>query len=82
LALGEDDAAGEGLAIAGAFTVALGEGDEDPVGLAAFRVFESLTGSVAQPAANAIDDIVRSSSAMRLILVVFGVLIFSSFEQD
>jgi len=63
LALGE--AAGEGL-VAGpgffavAFAVALGEGDVEAVGLAVFGVFESLTGSVAQPAANAMEPIVRS----------------------
>ena len=77
---GEGLAAGLGFAVV--FTVAPGEGDVDAVGLAAFGVFASLTGSVAQPAANTIDDSVRSSGAMRLILVVFGVLIFSSFEQD
>lgn len=80
LALGEDDAAGEGLAaglglFAGAFAVPLGEGDADAVGLAAFVVFESLTGSVAQPAANAMETIVRSRSAVRLITLMFVVLI-------
>ncbi len=79
LALGEDDAAGEGLAaglglFAGAFAVAPGEGDVDTVGLAALGVFESLAGSVAQPAANAMETIVRSS-AVRLIMLMFGVLI-------
>jgi hypothetical protein len=78
--LGEDDAAGEGLAaglglFAGAFAVPLGEGDADAVGLAAFVVFESLTGSVAQPAANAMETIVRSRSAVRLITLMFVVLI-------
>jgi hypothetical protein len=83
LALGDDDAAGDGLAtglglFAGAFTVAPGEGDAD-----AFGVFESLTGSVAQPAANAMEAIVKSRSAVRLIMLVFGVLIcFASCQQD
>jgi hypothetical protein len=78
LALGEADAAGEGLAAGlGAFTGVLTvAGDVDGEGLAVFGVFESLTGSVAQPAANTIDNIVRSRSAVRLIMVVFGVLIF------
>ncbi len=83
LALGVDDAAGEGLAtglglFAGAFTVALGEGDVD-----AFGAFESLTGSVAQPAANAMEAIVKSRSAVRLIMLMFGALIsFASCQQD
>ena len=80
LALGEDDAAGEGLAaglglFAGALAVAPGEGDVDAVGLAAFGVFELLTGSVAQPAANAIEAIARRRSVVRLIMLMFGVLI-------
>jgi len=84
LALGVDDAAGEGLAaglglFAGELTVA---GGIDGEGLAVVGEVELFTGSVAQPAANTIDDKVRSSSTMRLILVVFEVLIFSSFEQD
>ena len=77
--MGEDDAAGEGLAaglgVAVVFTVAPGEGDVDAVGLAAFGVFESLTASVAQPAANAIAATVRSRSMVRLIMLMFGVLI-------
>ena len=80
--MGEDEAAGEGLAaglglFVGELTVA---GGMDGEGLAV--VVELFTGSVAQPAANTIDDNVRSSSAMRLNLVVFGLLIFSSFKQD
>ncbi len=82
LALGE--AAGEGLAaglglFAGALSVALaGEGDVD---VEVFGEFELLTGSVAQPAANMIESVVRSRSALRLIM--FGVLIsFASFQQD
>ena len=82
--MGEADAAGEGLAaglglFTGPPTVA---GGMDGEGLAVVGEVELFTGSVAQPAANRIDDIVRNSRAMRLILVVFGVLIFSSFEQD
>ena len=80
LALGEDVAAGEGLAaglglLTGAFAVELGEGDVNAVGLAAFVVFESLTGSVAHPAANAMEAMVRSRSAVRLNMLMFGVLI-------
>jgi hypothetical protein len=60
---------------AGAFIAALGDGDADAVGLAAFGVFESLTGSVAQPAANAMEVIVSSRSAVRLIMLMFGVFI-------
>ena len=78
LALGEDDAAGEGLAAGlGLFTGALtGAGGMDGEGLAVVGEVELFTGSVVQLAANTIDDSVRSSSAMRLILVAFGVLIF------
>ena len=78
LALGEDDAAGEGLAaglglFAVVFTAALG--DVEAVELAAFGVVESLTGSVAQPAANAMEAIVISRSALRRMTLMFGVLI-------
>jgi hypothetical protein len=80
LALGECDAAGEGLAaglglFAGALTVALGEGDVDGEGLAVLEESKLFTGSVAQPAANTIENIVRSRSAVRLIMFMFGVLI-------
>ena len=76
--MGEDDAAGEGLAAGlGLFTGALtGAGGMDGEGLAVVGEVELFTGSVVQLAANTIDDSVRSSSAMRLILVAFGVLIF------
>lgn len=79
LALGEGEAAGEGLAaglalFAGAVTVApLGEGDVDGDEFSVFGEVELLAGSVAQPAANTIANIVRSRSAVRLIMV--GVLI-------
>ena len=78
LVLAEGDAAGEGLAtelgvLTGALTVELGEGDA-AAGLAV-GVVASLTGSLAQPAANAIEVIVRRRSAVRLILFIFEVLI-------
>ena len=78
LALGEGEAAGEGLAagpelFVGALSVALaGEGDVDGE-LAVVGEFELLTGSVAQPAANTIANVVRSRSAERLITLMFGV---------
>ena len=79
LALGEGDAAGEGLGLgvlAGAPSVApLGETAVDGEGLAVVGEFELSTGSVAQPAANTSEAIVRSSSAVRLIMSMFGVLI-------
>jgi hypothetical protein len=80
LAFGEGEAAGAGLAaglglFAGALAVALGEGAVDAEGAAAFGVFESLTGSVAQPAASAIEPTVRSRSVVRLIVFIFDVLI-------
>jgi hypothetical protein len=87
LALGEGDATGEGLAAGLAvFTgavVAAGEADVDGAGLAVVGVFELFSGSVAQPAANAIESVATSSSAMRLIKFMFGVVIsFTSLEQD
>ena len=83
LLLAEGDAAGEGLAAGlDVLTGALGEGAA-AAGLAAAGVFASLAGSEEQPAANAIETIVRRRSAVRLIMFVFEVLItFSSFEQD
>ena len=81
LVLGEADAAGEGLAaglswLAGAVSVApLGEAAVDAGGLVGVGEFELLAGS--QPAANPIEAIVRSSSPVRLIMFMFGVLIFS-----
>ena len=77
MALGEADAAGEGLAGGlGLFTGVLAvAGGVDGEGLA-LGVVELLTGSAAQPAANTIDKIVRKRSAVRLIIFMFGVLIF------
>ena len=76
--LGEADAAGDGLAtrlglFKGVLPVAGGVAGD---GLAVLGALELLTGSVAQPAANKIDNIVRSRSAVRLIMFMFGVLIF------
>ena len=79
LALGEGDVVGEGVAaglelVAGAVSVApLGEADVDGAGLAVFGEFELLAGS--QPAANPIETIVISRSAVRLIMFIFGLLI-------
>ncbi len=89
-ALGEGDAAGEGLRLglglfAGALPVApLVEGELDGDGLAVAGEFELLTGS--QPAANTIERIVRRRRAARLIMFIFGVLIsflphFSKIEK-
>jgi hypothetical protein len=87
LALGEGDATGEGLAAGlglfrGALSVArLGEVDADGEGLATAGEFELLAGS--QPAADMIENVVRSASAVRLIRLMFAVVIvFSSFQQD
>ncbi len=88
LALGEGDAAGDGLAaglglIAGALDVALGEGEVAAEGLAVFGEVELSPGSVAHPAANMIEHIGRSRSAVRLMMFMFGVFIsFASLEQD
>ena len=75
LALG--DAAGEGLAaglemVAGVFSIAAA-GEADGEGLAAAGEFELLAGSVAQPAANTIENIVRSRSAVQLMMLSFAV---------
>ncbi len=81
MALGEGDAAGEGLAdglglVPGALSVApLGDLDVAGEGLAVAGVFELLSGSVAQPAANIIEDIATRRRAVRLIMFMFGVLI-------
>lgn len=83
------DAIGEGLAAGLAvFTGAVvvgpaGEAEVDGAGLAVVGVFALFSGSVAQPAAKAIESVARSSSAVRLIKFMFGVVIsFSSLEQD
>ncbi|MGI9069553.1 MAG: hypothetical protein ACR2HX_24505 [Pyrinomonadaceae bacterium] len=88
LALGEDDAAGDRLAaglglFAGALVVGLGEGELAAEGFAVFGEVELSPGSVAQPAANMIEHIVSSRSAVRLMMFMFGAFInFASFEQD
>jgi hypothetical protein len=89
LALGEGDVTGEGLA-AGleSFTGAVpvgpaGEEEVEGEGRAAFGVFGLFSGSVAQPAANTIENMVRSRSAVRLIRLMLGFFIsFPSFQQD
>ena len=85
LALGEGDAAGDGLATGlgatGALSVvALGDATGD--GLAVAGEFELFAGS--QPTANIIESIVRSKRAVRLIVFMFGVFIgfLASFQQD
>jgi hypothetical protein len=80
LALGEGDNPADGLAtglglVVGALAVGLGEGDVAVDGLAVIGALESLTGSVAQPAANMIEHMVRSRSAVRLMMFTFAVLI-------
>jgi hypothetical protein len=85
LVLAAGDAEGEGLAtvlgvLTGVVTVTLGEGDA-AAGLAV-GVVDSLTGSLAHPAANTIETIVGRSRAVRLILFIFEVINFASFEQD
>jgi hypothetical protein len=83
LPLGEGDAAAEGLAAGlGLVAGAVAPLEEAGEGLAVFGEFELLAGS--QPAANRIEEIVRSRSAVRLIRFIFVVLIkfFASFEQD
>jgi len=92
LAFGEGDAAGDGLrtglaVVSGACCVGvLCEAGVVGDGLAAVGV-ELTAGSVAQPAANRIDESVRVSSAARRITLVFEVVIlfmprfFSKFEK-
>jgi hypothetical protein len=81
LALGEGDAAGEGLTAgltlaAGAVPVPpAGEGEVDGDELVVLGELELFSGSVAQPAANMIEDVATSSNAMRLIKFSFGVII-------
>ncbi len=77
LVLGEGEAAGDGLTVglgvvAGAVPVSPpGEGDDVTV----LGEFDSLVGSLAQPAASRAEDIVRTNNAMRLIDFKFGVVI-------
>jgi hypothetical protein len=78
LVLAAGDAAGEGLAtglgvVTGVVTVTLGDGDA-AAGLAV-GVVESLTFSLEQPTANAIETVVSRRSAARLILFIFEVVI-------
>jgi ABC-type uncharacterized transport system permease subunit len=89
LALGEGDAAGEGLAtglavFTGAVVVgAVGEADVDGAGLAVVGVFALFSGSVAQPAAKAIESVATINSAARLIKFRFEDFIsLTSLEQD
>lgn len=71
--MGEGLAAGLGL-VAGALPVTVpGEVDADGDGLAMAGEFELLAGS--QPAANMIENTVRSASAARLIRLAFAVVI-------
>ena len=92
LAVGEGEAAAEGLAaglglVAGGAAVSLA-GDVVGDDVAGDEVvlpgeLELLAGSVAQPAAKAMARIVVSRSVLRLISFIFGLLIsFASFEQD
>lgn len=89
-ALGEGEASGEGLAaglglVAGAPSAGLlGEADVVGEGLAVLGEFELLPGS--QPTAKTIENVVRSSRAVRLIMFMFGVIIrflprFSKIEK-
>ena len=87
LGLGEGDAAGDGLAVglvAGA-TVLLGA--VDAAGLAVVvGEFELSVESVAQAAAKTSENTVRTSRAVRLIMLIFGELIslwprFSKIEK-
>jgi hypothetical protein len=71
LVLAEGDAAGEGLEVLTGVLVALGEGEA----AAGLGVGVVTSGSLAQPAANAIDVIVSRRSAVRVILLTFEELI-------
>jgi hypothetical protein len=79
LAFGEGDATGDGVAaglgvVAGALPVTVaGEVDAVGDGLATAGEFELLAGS--QPAANRIENTVRSARAARLIRLMFAVVI-------
>lgn len=93
LAFGEGDAAGDGLrtglaVVSGVFCVGVlwGVPWEDGVagdGLAAVGV-ELTAGSVAQPAANRIEESVRVKSAVRRTTLMFDVVILlvPRFQQD
>jgi hypothetical protein len=86
LALGEGDAAAAGLAAGLGFTagvvVAGGAGVATVAGVGV-AVAGAFSGSVAQAAANAIESIIRPSSARRLNKFMFGVVIgFFLVPQD
>lgn len=80
LVAGEGDAAGEGLTaglelVFGVVSVSpIGDADVAGAGLAVPGAVELFPGSVAQPAANDSEEIVRSRSAVRLIIPIFGVV--------
>ena len=81
---GEGDAAGDWLAAGLGLTTGAGTvGDAVVVaGVAAAGVFELFSGSVAQPAAKAIESVATRASAQRLIKFTFEVVIgFSSFRK-
>lgn len=88
MALGEGDAAGDGLtagleAFAGALPVSpLVEGEVVGEELTVPGEFDSLVGSLAQPTASSVVNIVRTNNAMRLIDFKFGVVIIFLIEQD
>jgi hypothetical protein len=79
LTVGEGDAVGEGLTAGLGLFAALPVSpldDADADGLGAACKFELLTGSsVPQPAAKAIESLIKSRSAVRLSMFMFGVLI-------
>lgn len=76
LALGEGDTAGEGLEaglelLVGVLPVAsIGEGDTDGDGLVVCVEFELSLATGSQPAANMIETVARSRSAVRLIKLI------------
>lgn len=92
LAFGEADLAGgdatgeglaAGLAVFTGAVVAAGEADVDGAGLAVVGVFALFSGSVAQPAAKAIERVATINSAVRLIQFRFEDFIsLTSLEQD
>jgi len=92
LAFGEADLAGgdatgeglaAGLAVFTGAVVAAGDADVDGAGLAVVGVFALFSGSVAQPAAKAIERVATINSAVRLIKFRFEDFIsLTSLEQD
>jgi hypothetical protein len=75
LALGEGDAAGDGLTagLGAIFVSPLGEGDGEE--LTVPGEFDSFVGSLAQPAASRVENIVSTNKVARLIDFKFGVVI-------